>query len=311
MSKSSSTIQDGSLDLLLDTICNTFGGIVFISLLVVVLLNMSGTSASTTAPSDESDLEFQQLTADLDAARARLTSMRQSKQQRDHTRSQLVNEQQLRLAKALIEAESLRESRRKETASLLSQSSVSQQAVNRIAKTLNVRQHQLDEQRRALDGLDQELKSQAVKLQQELKSRSQNVTPPKLELLPNHSSIGLLLKGGRLTAITRIGVSGDELPNLDELEISRENGIAFVEAKQGAGVEVALDQSTMEQIQRLVKQFNPDKHVLKVWIWPDSFSHFQIVQKVIAESGCRSKPEPVKEGTRLSLGNVSAPVLGQ
>ena len=31
----------GSLELLLDTICNTFGGIVFISILVVMLLNFT------------------------------------------------------------------------------------------------------------------------------------------------------------------------------------------------------------------------------------------------------------------------------
>lgn len=311
MSKPSSTIQDGSLDLLLDTICNTFGGIVFISMLVVVLLNMSGTSAETTTPSDESELEFQQLTADLDAARARLLSMRQSRQQREQTRSQLVNDQQRRLAKALLDAETISESRTEEVASQLSQASVSQQAVNRIAKTLNARQRELDEKSRVLDGLDQEVESQAEKLQQELKARSQNVTPPKLELLPNHRSISLLLKGGRLTTVSRIGATGDEIPNLGELQISQENGVDYVEAKVGSGVEVALDQSTKGQIQSLIKQFHPDKHVLKVWIWPDSFAHFQVVQNVIAESKCRSKPEPVKEGTRLSFGNVSAPVLGQ
>ena len=33
--------SEGSLDLLLDTICNTFGGVVFIALLVVLLLRLS------------------------------------------------------------------------------------------------------------------------------------------------------------------------------------------------------------------------------------------------------------------------------
>ena len=33
--------DDGSLELLLDTICNTFGGVLFISILVILLLNLS------------------------------------------------------------------------------------------------------------------------------------------------------------------------------------------------------------------------------------------------------------------------------
>src|SRR5690606_37642283 len=45
MSRSSSATDD-SLDLLLDTICNTFGGVLFISMLVVILLNMSSESIS-------------------------------------------------------------------------------------------------------------------------------------------------------------------------------------------------------------------------------------------------------------------------
>ena len=40
MSRKSSASSD-SLDLLLDTICNTFGGVLFIAMLVIILLNIS------------------------------------------------------------------------------------------------------------------------------------------------------------------------------------------------------------------------------------------------------------------------------
>ena len=43
--------NSASLDLLLDTICNTFGGVLFVSMLVVILLNMSAAEVSDEPPS--------------------------------------------------------------------------------------------------------------------------------------------------------------------------------------------------------------------------------------------------------------------
>lgn len=42
------TTSADSLELLLDTICNTFGGVLFIAILVVILLRMTGESEEET-----------------------------------------------------------------------------------------------------------------------------------------------------------------------------------------------------------------------------------------------------------------------
>ena len=47
MSRRKQQNDNGSLELLLDTICNTFGGILFISLLVVILLNTTSEKIET------------------------------------------------------------------------------------------------------------------------------------------------------------------------------------------------------------------------------------------------------------------------
>ena len=304
MSRSSSTIQDGSLELLLDTICNTFGGIVFISMLVVVLLNMSGETASSQPPTEESALELQQLTAELEAAQARLRTLHQATRQRDDTFQKLVSKDQLIMARKLVEAEALRAARVEETATIAKMTADHQNSVNTISQNL-------DERKKELESLNRQLQVQSVSMRQEVESRSQNVTPPKLEELPNHRSIGLILKGGRLTALTRISASGVETRNSQELSVSIEDGTEFVETKSGAGVAVALDKSTKAQIQSALSQFSPDRHVLKIWIWPDSFAHYQVIQEVLAESRFRSKPEPVRQDTRLTFGHPTGPVLGQ
>lgn len=304
MSRSSSTIQDGSLELLLDTICNTFGGIVFISMLVVVLLNMSGETASSQPPTEESALELQQLTAELEAAQARLRILHQATRQRDDTIQQLVSNDQLILARKLVEAEALRAARIEETATIAKVIADHQKAVNTISQDLAV-------QKKELESLKSQLQVQSDSLRQEVESRSQNVTPPKLEELPNHRSIDMILKGGRLVALSRISAGGLEIRNADELNVSLEGGTEFVEPKNGAGVAVALDRSTKAQIQSALSQFNPNRHVIKIWIWPDSFAHYQLIQEVLAESRFRSKLEPVRQDTRLHVGKPTGPVLGQ
>ena len=304
MSRSSSTIQDGSLELLLDTICNTFGGIVFISMLVVVLLNMSGETASSQPPTEESALELQQLTAELEAAQARLHTLHQATRQRDDTFQKLVSKDQLIVARKLVEAEALRAARVEETATIAKMTADHQNSVNTISQDL-------DERKKELESLNRQLQVQSVSMRQEVESRSQNVTPPKLEELPNHRSIGLILKGGRLTALTRISANGVETRNAEELSVSIEDGTEFVETKSGSGVAVALDKSTKAQIQTILSKFSPDRHVLKIWIWPDSFAHYQVIQEVLAESRFRSKPEPVRQDTRLTFGHPTGPVLGQ
>ncbi|MEO8166385.1 MAG: hypothetical protein ABI619_13420, partial [Betaproteobacteria bacterium] len=50
--------DDSSLELLLDTICNTFGGILFISMLVVILLNMTSEAVEDSPPSPKTQLEL-------------------------------------------------------------------------------------------------------------------------------------------------------------------------------------------------------------------------------------------------------------
>jgi hypothetical protein len=304
MSRSSSTIQDGSLELLLDTICNTFGGIVFISMLVVVLLNMSGETASSQPPTEESALELQQLTAELEAAQARLRILHQATRQRDDTIQQLVSKDQLILARKLVEAEALRTTRIEETATITKVIADHQKSVNTISQDLA-------ERKKELESLQNQLQVQSDSMRREVESRSQNVTPPKLEELPNHRSIDMILKGGRLVALSRISESGLENRNADELNVSFEGGTEFVEPKTGAGVAVALDKSTKAQIQSALNQFNPNRHVIKIWIWPDSFAHYQVIQEILAESRFRSKLEPVRQDTRLHVGKPTGPVLGQ
>ena len=57
MSRKAAPVGD-SLDLLLDTICNTFGGILFIAMLVVILTSQISRDAAPSAPAQNPAARF-------------------------------------------------------------------------------------------------------------------------------------------------------------------------------------------------------------------------------------------------------------
>ena len=58
MARKKSNVNAGSLDLLLDTICNTFGGILLIALLVVIMLTETSKSTSESETKEQSAVEL-------------------------------------------------------------------------------------------------------------------------------------------------------------------------------------------------------------------------------------------------------------
>ena len=82
MSRKAASSGD-SLDLLLDTICNTFGGILFIAMLVVLLTNQLSRDAATAAPNAESSRALRRLRGELTESQSRLTKLRQAVRQKE------------------------------------------------------------------------------------------------------------------------------------------------------------------------------------------------------------------------------------
>ncbi len=103
MRRRRATTELGSLDLLLDTICNTFGGIIFLAILVAVLLQFSGSahqSVAKTTPSSASDA----LAEEIAAARRAIARQDQLIASLDRTTSSAPAGDIAQLKKQLAEA---------------------------------------------------------------------------------------------------------------------------------------------------------------------------------------------------------------
>ena len=262
------------LDLFLDAICNTFGGIVFISMLVVVLINATNVSSvedpTATPPPDPTrneelrreqaalDRQIRRLeeTAEIVRDSADLTrSLGRIKEERNITgrlRSELDDVTQ-RLAETNAETDRITEERRRKSET-------------RTAK------------RKELDILK-------TRLAQEIAARTKRLAIP-FEKATSLTEKPFFLKDGRFA-------------ELSPETIERVPG--GLRPKSGAGT--AVSQSTPPAVvEKVFSAHDPKSHYIAVALWEDSFDRWPVVQRALRRKGFSyrllllSKDEVVRTG---------------
>ncbi|MDA0285508.1 MAG: hypothetical protein O3B86_19360 [Planctomycetota bacterium] len=303
MKRKDSSSDDGSLDLLLDTICNTFGGVLFISLLVVVLLNVTSDQAGDSPPEPEAQLELAQLQVELSQSSQQLQTLRSANQQREQTQAALVTQKQIELARSVQTTQKHVTEQVQIKARTLDEVSQSQIRINETAQQLEERQDQLEAMRRELAAARSQLTS-------EVNSRSRTVSLPRLQQT-NKQYCSFFLKRGRLTSLLTRNSYGIESVNESEIEIVSEGSTEYYEPRIGKGIAVDLNGSNQSAIQSKVRMFDRSQFVIRLWIWPDSFDQFAAVQQALVAGQFQYKPEPLTSSQRVRAGTSSGPALGQ
>ena len=72
MSHRRNAVAADSMELLLDTVCNTFGAVIFISMLVAILVSRRSSGAADTEAVVDPAVETAQIRLDIEAARDRV-----------------------------------------------------------------------------------------------------------------------------------------------------------------------------------------------------------------------------------------------
>lgn len=280
---------ESSLELLLDTICNTFGGVLFVAILIIIMLRMTSKNqlVEAAAPISEStQLELEKKHAELEGAI-----------------------ETLKLAGASLEVpDKLDET---ELAELMQELKVKQQdrheLIERQLKTFSTiatHQAQINLTNKELAALDErdrslakKLKDAEVALKAETESKSR-----KVEYAKSHRSskaeIQTDMRFGRFYIWHRYGPTGQRLGlNTDDYVVLDDTGTAIRTTQNpAAGTVVVDDTKSKNQIISRLSAFNPSRHYICVVVWPDSFDTFQILKKLLVERGFEYRLIPAKNG---------------
>lgn len=169
MSRKAAPASD-SLDLLLDTICNTFGGILFIAMLVVILTNQISRDAAPSAPSAESSRALRRLRGELTESESRLTKLRQAVRQKEDLERRFADPESLGLLESLRSLDDDSDELLKERAQKLTYVAESQADLEETARELEKLAQQLTETKERLQLEKQKLENEAS-----LRSRTSEV----------------------------------------------------------------------------------------------------------------------------------------
>lgn len=260
-----------SLDLLLDTICNTFGAVIFISILVAILVGRS--SADREQPADatatENFLHDQQ--QKIAEARMKLQRLSLQQQQQQALIDRLTTEASRELAAELFAASATQ-------VALSQQRTSAVDSVNAIqAQHLQLEQ-QLNEQREALATASAKNKELQVQLQAATELASRTATIPRLRRTSKQGVTFMLYRTRLFRAVTPDGTIDD----VDCLESVRLQTIV-ISPRPGAGVAVSSENDP--HLRGRFDQIRQNDHFIRLFVARDSFAQFQTVKNVLIQLG--------------------------
>ncbi|MCA9124124.1 MAG: hypothetical protein H6822_30325 [Planctomycetaceae bacterium] len=294
--------DDGSLELLLDTICNTFGGVLFISILVVLLLNLSSNEAASTPPneSDQADLieaetRLAQSNDELDKLLTAIEAQQQIEQQIVDPE---IRDQVQKLRE--LQQENAEQTRRK----LQGLTDVAERQ-----KEINDAAQQIKDHEETLRDAQQRLAEAERELQQEIESRSKAAKLPKGRATTK-TEIPMFLRAGRLCTYVRDTGNGLAVNQAEIDEKQDEQNRPYIEPKPGTGIVISLEGNDADLDTRL-SEFDYTIHYLAVFVWPDSFEHFAVLKDRMVSHEFEYRLEPFREDQKIYFGTNEEPVVVQ
>lgn len=302
--RSSTSDSDSSLELLLDTITNAFGGILFVAILVVILLRLNP-SRSKNEPQPATVQSRENLAAaeeQLIAAMSELESL-----EAVAASQQKINAtERPDLVRQFKDLQSMREKRdaaiagRADAVHSLSQA---QEEINELLDKSSLLDQQLAQAR--------EKRNQAQALNEEEKdkrTRSANLPKPRVT---DKFDIPVIVRYGRAYFPYRpetlpLGRVIDTREVFVRTEDSKE---VTVTPKPYAGLLLKESASVSAAIRSRLSQNSSARFYVTVGVWPDSFREFSVFKEALVATGYEYRLIPLDEGGRLVEGAVNNPLV--
>jgi len=300
MPRSRDTV-DASLELLLDTITNTFGSVLFITMLVAVLLRVSGQSEAERPPLSKTDqarteARMAELAAEVESLKSTLDSLPVADPATARIEADIVaaaQETARLMADDTAVAASI-VSEQEAMAALEAQVAHTQRELERM---LPLADEQATRRREAEEGAAALAKA-AVELDRPVDPTRIVQTAQLPELVETEKEqIGLLMRYGRIYVMHERSPAGERLgPNQSHFVITmRPDGRQTAKARPDAG-HIADGATVNATLRQILARHPADKWVIAIVVNEDSFSQFQSVKSALVDLGYEYEPITARSG---------------
>lgn len=276
------------MELLLDTICNTFGGVLFLAILIAVLLQFRGSAHPIDFDADE-HARLAELRHALDEARKQLAALQRDVVQQ---RRLLEDWQDPQFESLLLEVERLQQLRdqlQREKLESLSRTAGNQQRANELLE-------QIDRRASELERAEERAKVLNEILQSELASRSEAARMPVLRPTDKQEAV-VAVRHGKLYLLGT--PSESNLAGSNDFELVREGPRIGVRTRPGAGTAIDEGEVSRSLITQRVTTFDPRHQYIAVFVWPDSFGAFRELKSVLLQHQFEYRLVPLSADTEI------------
>ena len=288
MSRRSAAKQD-SLELLLDTICNTFGGVLFIAILVVMLLQQTGQGISSPPPITVAPEKLHELSQQMTELATELTRLKANRESQVAIVDSFATEEVRDLIQRRRELTAQESEVQAKANELLAQNA-------KLAARVEADRAENAKVKQDLDVALREKQQTQTTLENDRKSRTTEARLPILRPPGARQEVGLVLRYGRLYLWHRYDQFHNRqgLNTEDFVSVGEEDGGLLTLPKPTGGILLDGSASSKDAIRRLLRQFDPRTCYLVPIVRPDSFAAFGQFRDLALELGFNYRLMPVE-----------------
>ena len=286
--------SDSSLELLLDTITNAFGGILFLALLVVVLLQ--NTSKIPDLLPKVSQAALAELRSRYQEIEAKVSALELEVEAREAIATNLADPT---LESTLRNLSELRQAR----TDLMAEKSKVLESNTRLQEQLDGFDQKTDQLTAEIENTLEELNESEEKLEEERASRKINSPFPE-ERPATKLGVRVTIRYGKWY-LYRLA-NGE--PNLEDfLVLDNEGEYLTITPKPYRGLRMVERGKLSPAIIAYLRDKNPDREYVEISIWDDSFGEFQFLRDYMVERGFEYRLVVITEGDEVVEGYVPDP----
>lgn len=320
MARRNHNVGGSSLELLLDTICNTFGGVLFLALLVSLMLTQTRrkveqTSSDPAAAVSAADLV--RLTSRAEDAASGVAALEEQIQQARRAAGALAVPNAEELLAEMESSERRAREAEMRRAQLLTAVATEQAATARTAAaTINndrerervAEDAQAARERLAAALADRDsLVATATKIRDDANRRATVTTtgrPPRMRPT-DKPEFGVMLKYGRLYLMKRLR-DGRQVVNEADFWLSPGMIANVAQPKPHAGIDLSKAEGRDAALRRIATEFPPSRWYVCLVVHPDSFEQYLTAKNWLTDRGyeCRLFPTDTSVVDSGSSGDV-------
>ncbi|TWT66959.1 hypothetical protein Pla123a_43880 [Posidoniimonas polymericola] len=292
-----------SLDLLLDAVSNTFGGILFLAVLIAILLRFSGdpTTASTTGEHEASDAS--PTARDIEAARRAVEEL------------QIANAQARDAAAAMGAVETNIGYERYvalqvKSSGLQAELAARNRDLSELSVAVTKLEAELDSSTREKQSLELEIAAVHMKIRQETKTSTRTAQLPSLRATDKQEFPVIVRYGRVYLPYSAKSYGVNRVRTLDSFVVlANEADMIRITPKPYAGIRVAQEGSFTAKLRTRLAGLDEERFYIALAVWDDSFGEFGVLRSDLVSMGFEYRTLPIPAGGAIIEGGSGDPFV--